>query len=1409
MVDLIYTPGEGFWSLGWRRAPILSKMKNFFNLLMQNRARVLHGFFVLSLIIVVASAIAIWKTPPSELLNIEAVSTPSSKKPVKDAGYISGELLVKLKDDYASTDILSIIPKYKVKKLEKVFKKVPSSQLRLDGLKEQLSSLESQEGASEIKKAELRKKIQLEEKLAALIKNRKKRAPKGVKAPKLDNIYLLKFDEEVDIEQVLTELSDHLAVEYAEPNYKVETQMVPNDPLYNQQWAHQNIQSEAAWDIASGQNTVIAIVDTGIDYNHEDLMANMWFNGAEIVGNGIDDDGNGYVDDYYGYDFQNNDGDPRDDNGHGTHCAGIVAAVANNAKGIAGVSHRARIMTLKFLNQFGTGLTTGAASSIIYAADNGADIISNSWGGSGYSQVLEDAVNYAYSQGCLLTAAAGNDGSSVTYYPAGFQNMLSVAAVDNSNNKASFSNFGSWVDVAAPGVNILSTLPQYEVYLNQKGYSQNYDSLSGTSMACPYTAGEAALVLSDNPEYSPEQVERILKVATGSPLQSGEYIGTGLINLLDALTVSAPPNAVAEIADPLYDLVVGNEVVSIKGSATGVSYIVEYSSEGPYSANWVQIGTGGYVENGELAQFNTEPVGSGYYHIRLSVTDSNNFLIIDQTKIYVDKDLLSGWPQELKNSQGLNDIIYSSPIAADFDGDREIEILGAGYSSFGEMTLWNLVGSILPGWPKTLGGRAYATPVAEDLDGDGNLEIILFRGYMPVFLYIWHHDGTDFLASPKFFDMAPDKVGSPSVGDINGDGELEIVVSMHNTNSTKVTIFALDLLGNVLPGWPYEVQGQDKMYLHDGTVALADFDQDGDEEIVASSYQKSSPEKIYIHVLDEAANLLPGWPQERNVGGVSRPSVADIDDDGDLEIFFGTGTGGVYGLDHQGNNLSGWPRGNVSVYSGITLADLDGNSDLEIICQAWDSDVFVYHHNGSLASGWPKNIGNIAIAGPGFYSSPIVVDINGDNRNDILVGSAGSSELYAFDEGGQLLEGFPKRIGNDGFAQILSTPTAADFDNDGNIDLVVGGRDGRVYLWNLANTFTDIREWPVFAYGLRNTSHYKVSPKPPVSDAGLDQIVLEGEEVSFDGSGSFDTDGTIVSYQWDFGDESAASGMIVGHSYPTAGSYIVTLTVMDNDGLSDADDCLATVEANNSPVADAGLDQTAMKGEMIAFDGSGSFDSDGSIVSYQWAFGDGNTDSGMVVTHSYSASGIYIATLTVTDNGGLTGGDERVITIESEICGNGYCAGIERGEDCNTCPTDCHGGQGGVCSACWKGRCDGSCDPKRERSDCADCASSYCCGDGVCNEAEGTTACQVDCGCSADSDCNDGEICTVDVCNLSTGICDNNWPECGANDGCCGPECSSATDLDCPVEIDCSTCFKGVCDGICHPKREDASCPDC
>lgn len=257
-------------------------------------------------------------------------------------------------------------------------------------------------------------------------------------------------------------------VEFVEPDHIAFAIFTPNDPYFGNQWGMTKIKAPEAWDITKGLSDVkIAILDTGIDQNHEDLK-------AKIVAN-KNFTWSWTVDDRYG---------------HGTHVAGIAAAITNNAKGVAGVGFNSSLMNVKVLGDNGSGYYSWVANGIIWAANNGAKVINLSLGGTSPSKTLEYAANYAWSKGSVLAAAAGNDNTTTPFYPAYYANCIAVAATDKNDAKASFSNYGDWVDIAAPGVDIFSTMPNHKNRLR----TRNYGYLSGTSMSAPHVSGVAALI---------------------------------------------------------------------------------------------------------------------------------------------------------------------------------------------------------------------------------------------------------------------------------------------------------------------------------------------------------------------------------------------------------------------------------------------------------------------------------------------------------------------------------------------------------------------------------------------------------------------------------------------------------------------------------------------------------------------------------------------------------------------------------------------------------------------------------------------------------------------------------------------------------------------------------------------------
>lgn len=372
----------------------------------------------------------------------------------------------------------------------------------------------------------------------------------------------------------------------------------PNDPKWPDMWHAKKIKADLAWDVSFGSSTaVVAIMDTGVNTDHEDLEPNIWINLDEIPGNSIDDDGNGYVDDINGYDFPYDDPIPNDVHGHGTACAGLASAVMDNNKGVVGVGSRARIMCLKAAEDNGYFYDSNNVAAYLYAADNGANVVSGSFFSDRVSQSERDAIDQIWSQGVLPVIAAGNDNSVIPYYPGAYENVLSVAATNENDDKAGFSNYGSWVDVAAPGVNLRSTSAG-------GGYT---DGFGGTSGATPQVAGLAALIFGEIPSATNESVRRTIE-------DSATILGTDFSN---------------------YGRVDCEQAIKL---ALGLAQVPRKASKVRYITPLVaEVGSGQYMT--------VRMYGRGFEapHIVKIVNAGRYLPIYQQTRDWVDFGLPNGW----------------------------------------------------------------------------------------------------------------------------------------------------------------------------------------------------------------------------------------------------------------------------------------------------------------------------------------------------------------------------------------------------------------------------------------------------------------------------------------------------------------------------------------------------------------------------------------------------------------------------------------------------------------------------------------------------------------------------------------------------------------------------------------------
>ena len=1034
--------------------------------------------------------------------------------------------------------------------------------------------------------------------------------------------YKIALPEETSVEQAVVELENNPDVEYAQPNYIMEVHMIPNDPYYHTTgtWGQSyddlwglkrdKLNCQWAWNISQGEGVTVAVIDTGVDYNHEDLTGNIWINQAELHGlAGFDDDGNGYVDDVRGWDFSGDfnyppdpiqpDNDPSDYYGHGSHCAGIVAAVGNNNKGIIGVAPRAKIMPLKI---FPNAYTDVAVQAIKYAADNGARVLSNSWGPPfrrASDPSLEDAVDYAYSRNCVLVFSAGNNNDDVAYYsPANYTKTIAVAATDRNDVKTDFSNWGNKIDIAAPGgdsgnmletpsgehfyVNILSLRAEdTDMYEDVPNYTpgefvlgNHYYRARGTSMSGPYVAGVAALIISQEPSRTPIDVKRVLFASADDKGPEGfdRYHGFGRVNAFRALIANSISYVRARMREPEPDRQFSN-VVTITGTAIAKNfshYTIDVG-EGKEPESWsdfgVSLNSGGGTEvvDDMLGAWNSSHSSYGIYTIRLRVFNTSGLSREHRVTIVINNLIQEGWPQHVEGRSS------SNPVIVDIDNDGDPEIIAGSYAdAAGEVYVWHHDGTIARGWPVSLGGVC-RTPAAGDLDGDGYMEIVVEVEY-PYFerhyekIFVFQYDGTPYPGDwPKGDGREIEYVTTiPTIADVDKDGFLEIIVGGENGE-----LHAWHHDGTIVSGWPVNVE-----YSRSITApAVGDIDGDGRTEIVAAVGCKISDDWTgYIYAWNDDGTLVPGnWPVTVD-GAVEPPVLGDIDGDNQLEILVNA-LGTLFAFEHDGTIIPGWPKEmqlEEINWGSPMLGDLDRDGMPEIIVTggsfSYDSSdnmiskngVWVFRGDGTTFGNWPHEFD---FHNSGFAGASLVANIDADDDVEVVVltNECGDSDwrthLYIFDNNGSLKTGYPKRFDMEPYF----IPALDDLDGDGDIEVAAFGKYNRncltpFYAYDLEGYCEDRRmEWPMFQHDPQHTGLYappEGENNPPA--ASITSIspnpAYQGDTVSFEGSATDPDEGdTIVAYKW----ASSIDGLLSEEaSFATnalsAGTHTITFEAQDS-----------------------------------------------------------------------------------------------------------------------------------------------------------------------------------------------------------------------------------------------------------------------
>jgi len=916
------------------------------------------------------------------------------------------------------------------------------------------------------------------------------RVTRAEAVPDLENTFVVDLAGSVNILQLVAELATLPGVVYAEPNYLFYTMDIALPPLpfipddrylsedgvhfstgawaqpYPDLWGIERIRALEAWnefdldgsgdfdatETRPGERVVVAVIDTGLDVDHPDIAGNVWRNAGEIPDNQVDDDGNGPVDDSMGWDFVNGDATVEDRVGHGTHVAGTIAARGNNQIGVIGVAPWATIMPLKALDDDGVGSAIGLANAVRYAADMGADIISASWGGFADSETLADAFRYAQDLGVLSVAAAGNLGVDVAgISPANLDDVVAVAATDPDDVKASFSDFGSKIDVAAPGVEILSLnanagANRIADALPENVVGGDYLQIGGTSMACPHVSGAAAVLLSRDLDQSVDDLRGRL-LAGAQPIEAANpsfagLLGRGRIDLLESL--SAEPHPLIKLVDLDQGRAAAGRDASIAVfllnqwiAATDLTATL--STEDPHvvirksQVQFAAIATGQTADNladpFEVAIDAATPIGAQLrFELTLEGSDGYREVVpfaIDITH-FADVTRQTGLP--------VFDILPWRVTLHDYDGDGDVDAQLIGL--FDNSLYSNDAGSFSPqgGW----GGIGTTQGLFFDIDNDADQDLLMagvnFRTGSQLLLNSGGGHFTDITDSSGVRGL---RAFTAAALDYDGDGWVDFVSSAELRFAGDFAS-GVSLMRNNGDHTFTDVVAQTCLdpatQLLNGQVLVLDFDDDADPDLLFASplgislYQNNADGTFSDVTVKSGLTPFRRSKQScttnfrrseqsmcdptRSMGG----AVGDYDNDGDIDIYL-TGRGGDDGTfvsnlyrnngdgtfsdvtDESGDLAAGDVSG---IHWGNAFFDYDNDGDLDLYVTSENVTEVrtntLYENNGDGTFSRVTDLAFSRRTGPSGAAAAIG-DYNDDGALDIyapsgILGSGGRGAFY-------------------------------------------------------------------------------------------------------------------------------------------------------------------------------------------------------------------------------------------------------------------------------------------------------------------------------------------------------------------------------------------------------------------------------